>query len=153
TWDTTQVGNGSHVLTAQASDGAGNTTTSAGVSVTVSNAPPPVISAVTASGTTATATTVSWTTDVASSSQLEYGPTASYGSSSALDATAVTALAVGRSGLQPGTQYHFRVKSAAPGGTLAVSPDATFTTAAPPPPVIGGVQASGISASAATITW
>ena len=36
-WDTFTAGNGAHTLTAVARDGAGNTTTSAGVSVTVSN--------------------------------------------------------------------------------------------------------------------
>jgi hypothetical protein len=37
-WNTTTLGNGSHTLTAVARDAAGNTTTSAGVTVTVSNA-------------------------------------------------------------------------------------------------------------------
>jgi len=44
TWDTTQAANGAHTLTAVARDGAGNTTTSVGVDVTVAN------SAVTAPG-------------------------------------------------------------------------------------------------------
>jgi len=38
TWNTTTVPNGTHTLTAVARDGAGNTTTSATVTVTVSNA-------------------------------------------------------------------------------------------------------------------
>ncbi len=41
TWDTTTIANGTHSLTAVARDGAANTTTSAAVSVTVSNAAPP----------------------------------------------------------------------------------------------------------------
>jgi len=40
-WNTTAVANGSHSLTAAARDAAGNRTTSAAVTVTVSNAPPP----------------------------------------------------------------------------------------------------------------
>src|SRR5438046_2635804 len=40
-WNTTPVANGSHSLTAAARDAAGNRTTSATVTVTVSNAPPP----------------------------------------------------------------------------------------------------------------
>jgi hypothetical protein len=45
TWDTTTVANGSHTLTAVARDAAGNTTTSAPVTVTVSNSagPQPVV--------------------------------------------------------------------------------------------------------------
>ena len=45
TWDTTAVSNGAHTLTAQARDGAGNRTTSAAVSVIVSNPDPPPIPA------------------------------------------------------------------------------------------------------------
>src|SRR5204863_2532024 len=41
-WDTTKLGDGSHTLTASASDAAGNSTTSAAVSVTVNNAAPTV---------------------------------------------------------------------------------------------------------------
>ncbi len=41
-WNTTTVGNGTHLLTARARDGAGHTTTSAAVSVTVSNTAQPV---------------------------------------------------------------------------------------------------------------
>ena len=40
-WDTTTTSNGSHTLTATARDAAGNRTTSAPVTVTVSNVPPP----------------------------------------------------------------------------------------------------------------
>src|SRR5205814_759811 len=46
TWDTRNVTNGTHVLSARAVDLAGNTATSAGVSVNVSNAPdttPPAV--------------------------------------------------------------------------------------------------------------
>ena len=39
TWNSTTATNGSHTLTAVARDAAGNSTTSAGVSVTVNNAP------------------------------------------------------------------------------------------------------------------
>jgi Bacterial Ig domain len=153
TWDSTQVANGSHVVTAQASDDAGNLATSSGVGVTVSNAPPPAISGVQATGIGQTGATVSWTTDVGSSSQVDYGTTTSYGSSTTLDPTAVTAHSVGLGGLAAGTLYHYRVKSAAPGGALAVSGDFAFTTSLPAPPVIGSVQVSGISASGATVTW
>jgi hypothetical protein len=152
-WDTTQAANGSHVVSAQASDAAGNVGTSAGVSVTVSNAPPPVISGVTATGVSQSGATVSWTTDVASSSQVEYGTTTSYGQSTAVDPTAVTTHAVGLSGLSAGTLYHYRVKSGAPGGAVAVSGDLTFTTGLPAPPVISNVQVSGVSASGATVSW
>ncbi|WP_164002991.1 Ig-like domain-containing protein [Pyxidicoccus caerfyrddinensis] len=43
TWDTTTVANGSYTLTSKAFDTSGNTTTSAGITVTVANAPPDLI--------------------------------------------------------------------------------------------------------------
>jgi hypothetical protein len=40
-WNSQTIGDGTHVVTARASDGAGNSTTSAGITVTVNNATPP----------------------------------------------------------------------------------------------------------------
>jgi hypothetical protein len=57
-WNSTTVGDGTHTITAVAADAAGNTTTSAGVSVTVANTvpdtTPPVISNVASSNVTLT---------------------------------------------------------------------------------------------------
>jgi len=49
-WDSTQVANGAHALTARAVDGLGSTVTSAQVAVTVDNTPPPALTADLASG-------------------------------------------------------------------------------------------------------
>src|SRR5439155_833888 len=58
-WNTANTGNGSHTLTATARDAAGNRTTSAGVTVTVSNAPPPDTTARTDISTPPTCTAAS----------------------------------------------------------------------------------------------
>ena len=50
----------------------------------------PVISAVSASDITATSAVVTWTTDEVATSQVEYGVTTSYGSTTALDENKVT---------------------------------------------------------------
>src|SRR5207244_1326344 len=98
-WDTTTATNGSHTLTAVARDAAGNNTTSAAVTVTVNNdTTPPVISAVTASSITTSGATISWTTDEASDSQVDYGLTTAYGTSSALNGSLVTSHSVVLSG-------------------------------------------------------
>lgn len=154
-WDTTTYTNGSHTITAVARDPSSNTTTSSGVSVNVNNevAPtPPVISNVTASSITTTGATITWTTDKSSDSQVEYGLTTSYGSSTTLDSTLVTNHSVLLSGLTSQTTYHYRVKSQDTPGNLATSGDFTFTTATPPP-VISNVQATNITATSVTITW
>src|SRR2546426_9194324 len=61
-WNTTGVPNGSHTLTAVARDAAGNTATSAAVSVTVNNdLTPPVLSSVTASSIGPIGSANAWT--------------------------------------------------------------------------------------------
>jgi hypothetical protein len=117
---------------------------------------PPAISAVAASGITSSGVTITWTTDEAATSQVEYGLTTSYGSTTTADTNLVTSHSVSLSGLSADTLYHYRVKSKDASDNEAVSGDYTFTTAAPPdttPPVISAVAASSITASTATITW
>ena len=89
---------------------------------------PPTLSQISASSITATGAAVTWTTDEASDSQIEYGTTTSYGSSTTLDSTLVTAHPQTLSGLAPSTLYHYRVKSKDASGNLATSGDYTFTT-------------------------
>ena len=129
-WDTTAAADGSHTLTGVARDAAGNTSVSTAVTVTVRNndTTPPVISAVASSNVTSTTARITWTTNEGSDSQVDYGTTSAYGSSSALDPTLVTSHSEGLSGLQPGTLYHYRVKSRDAAGNLAVSDDHTFMT-------------------------
>src|SRR3989441_8348210 len=85
------------------------------------------------------AATITWATDEAWDSQVEYGLTSAYGSVSALASALVSSHSVGLSGLTASTVYHYRVKSRDAAGNLATSADATFTTAAPPdttPPTV-----------------
>ena len=129
-WNTTGAANGSHALTAVARDAAGNSTVSAPVTVTVSNNPAPVISSVSASGVSASGATIAWTTDLSADTQVEYGPTSSYGSSTTLNTSLVTSHSQALSGLTAGTLYHYRVKSRDAAGNLATSGDFTFTIVA-----------------------
>ena len=79
---------------------------------------------------TSNSSTITWTTNEASTSQVDYGLTISYGSSSPLDATLVTSHSVALSGLTAGTLYHYRVRSKDAVGNEQLSADATFTTTA-----------------------
>ncbi|MBI3607353.1 MAG: fibronectin type III domain-containing protein [Nitrospirae bacterium] len=132
-WDTTKATNGPHTLFAKAFDAAGNVGISSTVTVLVDNAAP-IISAVTSSGVTGSSATITWTTNEPADSQVEYGPTTSYGSSTLLDVTLVTAHSLALSGLTATTMYHYRVKSADVVGNPATSPDFTFTTPDITPP-------------------
>ncbi len=110
------------------------------------------VAAVSASGTLAE---ITWSTDEVSDSQVEYGVTSSYGLSSPLQMTWVTAHRVSLTGLAANTTYHYRVKSKDPAGNLAVSDDFTFSTSAhdTTPPAIVNVAAGSITASSAVISW
>jgi inosine-uridine nucleoside N-ribohydrolase len=90
----------------------------------------PAIGAVQAQAVTPTSATIAWTTDRPSDSQVDYGTTPGYGSSTALDPGAVTSHSQTINGLIPGTLYHFQVKSRSSGGPLGASADLTFQTAA-----------------------
>jgi peptide/nickel transport system substrate-binding protein len=85
-----------------------------------------VISGVSASAESNNAT-VTWTTDDASSSQVEYGTTTSYGLTTTLDTTKVTSHSVLVKDVPPGAIIHYRVKSDS-GTDTAASADATITT-------------------------
>lgn len=102
------------------------------------DATPPVISNISVT-TGAISTIISWSTDDLASSQVEYGPTAEYGTTTILEndpASATSMGIVGHSveltGLDPETEYHYRVKSKNEAGKEAVSEDRTFTTEAMP---------------------
>jgi hypothetical protein len=76
--------------------------------------PPPTTLAITnvqaASPTTTTAQIV-WTTNVAANSQVDYGTSTSYGSTTPVDSTMVTNHQITLSGLAAGTTYYYQVSS------------------------------------------
>ncbi len=131
----TGVPNGSHTLSAQARDAAGNVGTAAAVTVTVSNADttPPAITAVAVGNVTSGGASITWSTGEAATSQVEYGTTTAYGSLTPLDAALVTGHSVPLGGLSADTTYHYRVISKDAAGNQSVSADSTFTTAGAAP--------------------
>src|SRR5260370_18580703 len=73
---------------------------------------------------------VSWSTNLAANSIVDYGSTASYGSSTPTNNTMVTSHQVAVTGLAAGKLYHFRVRSTDASNSNATSPDMTLTTTA-----------------------
>src|SRR5205807_8479660 len=100
-----------HTLTAVARDAAGNVGTAAGVTVTVPDITPPVVSAVTVGSITTSGAAISWTTNEASDSQVEYGKTSTYGSLSTLQSSLVTEIGRALSRESGETVYHVRVRA------------------------------------------
>ncbi|MEI7831644.1 MAG: Ig-like domain-containing protein, partial [bacterium] len=93
---------------------------------------------------------ITWTSDELSSSQVEYGTTTQYGSLSAVNGANVTAHQVSLTGLTPGTLYHFRVRSKDNAVDETISGDYTFTTK--PPLVFTNIVATPKRLSA-VLTW
>jgi len=118
----------------------------------------PVLSNIRVEQVTAASAIVLWDTSEVSDSFVDYGATASYGKSSA-DSTNLLAHSVLLQGLEASTLYHFRALSADPSGNTGRGEDMTFRTAGGggpadrTPPVISGVNVSGISDIRAVAIW
>ncbi len=122
--------------------------------ITLQDTSKPVITNVAANNVTFESATIAWSTNEASTSQIEYGLSTSYGSVSALDTNRVVAHALTLGGLAENTLYHYRVHSRDAAGNLALSSNFTFTTLPPPgAPVIGNVLAQNITDTSAQITF
>ncbi len=119
--------------------------------VSPSDTTPPTISSVSASGITTSSATITWTTNEASDSQVQYGTTTSYGSN-ASNTTKVTAHSVALSGLISAATYHYKVCSTDAAGNTGCSGDFTFTTSAPADTTKPTVTAFTIPSTATTLT-
>ncbi len=122
----------------------------------------PVIRDVMATGITADSATIVWLTDSAAEGIVEYGPRPSYGSASALNTSRVTRHSITLTGLEPGTTYHYKVKSRDASGLWSSSTGRAFTTGggdgaagdeADAGPVVRSMTASDVTSSGATIYW
>ena len=122
--------NTAYHFTATSTDAKGNQATAEGDLNTLAQAAATTltISGVNASNITDLSATIGWVTDKAATSQLEYGTTNAYGSSTTLDQNLNTSHSITLTGLKPSTTYHFKVKSKDATGNEATSEDQTFTT-------------------------
>ncbi len=93
--------------------------------------------------------TISWTSSAPASTQVFYGLTTSYGSSTVLDSTLVTAHTATIPSLSPSTTYYFQVQSKDASGTLVVAAGSFLT----PAMTAGNLAASSITSTSAIITW
>jgi peroxiredoxin len=119
------------------------------------DATPPSIQGVPISSTTETSATITWATNEPATSQVQYGETETYGSSTTPDTNLSTSHSVTLTGLDPNTTYNFKVISTDAAGNEATAEGelTTLATADKTPPTISGVNVSNITESSAIITW
>ncbi|MFI5115085.1 MAG: fibronectin type III domain-containing protein [Terriglobales bacterium] len=77
---------------------------------------------------TGTGATIAWNTYEPATTQVKYGITSGYGSTSSLNPSLVTSHSVTLTGLLPATLYHYQVISVDAVGNIAALADQTFTT-------------------------
>jgi|GEM_PF-1097987 len=88
--------------------------------------------------------TITWSTAAASTSQIQYGTTSAYGTSTTLDASLVTSHSVTFSGLTSCQTYHFQAYSTQNSVTLN-SGDLTFVTTGTCPPTVINPTVSAVT--------
>ncbi len=105
--------NTTYRYTVVSKDANGNAVTSEGSLRTLAQADttPPTISGVNISNITDSSAIITWKTDEAATSQVKYGTTEAYGSTTPLNQKLATSHSVTLTGLDPDTTYHFRVMS------------------------------------------
>jgi hypothetical protein len=129
------------------SDANGNPATSSNLTFTT---PAFTVAGAQATSITTSGATITWTSNEPATSQVQYGTTSNYGSSTTLDTTLVSNHSQTLTGLAPGTMYHYQVVSTDASGNKATSADLTFTTTVFS---VSGAQAKNITTTGATITW
>src|SRR5438094_4047609 len=147
-WNTTSTNNGSHTLTAVATDTLGVRWNSAPVTVTVSNGPPPdttppsVPTGLTASAVSSSQIKLSW---AASSDNVGVSGYRVCRNGTQIPTTSASSFA--NTGLSPSTTYSYTVAAYDAAGNLSTqSSSASATTPAPPdttPPAVTINQAAG----------
>ncbi|MFZ1301238.1 MAG: dockerin type I domain-containing protein, partial [Candidatus Microsaccharimonas sp.] len=138
------IGNAPGVVVDRLIFTASTTCTPTGAGGNCADTTPPTQSSIAASSITNQSATISWTTNDASSTWVEYGTTTSYGSSTTLNSLLVTSHTASLTSLTAGTVYHYRVTSTDEAGNTTVSTDRTFTTAATPTYVPADINQDGV---------
>jgi len=93
-----------------------------------SDTTPPTITDVTVTNLKADSATITWTTNEPATSQVEWGTSMEFGNTTPEDSSLTTNHSVNLTGLMPGTQYYFRVRSKDAARNEAVSDGSSFKT-------------------------
>jgi glucose/arabinose dehydrogenase/PKD repeat protein len=149
-------GAGTKTVYVQFKDAIGNWSVSVTAAI-ILDTTAPTISAVSSSGVSSSSATIAWTTSEPATSQVEYGPTISYGTLTAADGNLVTSHSVVITGLASQTTYNYRARSKDAAGNEGLGSRLTFTTASGPdltaPSTPAGLAAIIISPTQINLSW
>lgn len=118
---------------------------------TFKTTPAPVISDVVVSDITLESAVISWKTNIASTSVIDYGPSSVYGMSASGGKDLVTAHEIKLKNLQSGVNYNFKVKGSDGNDNLIVSDNYSFQTYALP--VIRDFKVEEVKDTSALVKW
>jgi glucose/arabinose dehydrogenase len=124
---TLTTGSGAKTVYVQFKDSLGNWS-SAFMDTIVLDTTAPTISGVSASSVTSSSATITWATNEAATSQVEYGTTAAYGTTTPIDISLAISHSTVVTGLAPQTTYTYRVRSKDAAGNEALGLSGTFAT-------------------------
>lgn len=118
---------------------------------------PPIISQVASNNITTNSAIITWTTDEPTTSRVEYGFTAAYGSQIE-DPALVTNHTINLSNLSDDSTYHFRVRSKDAEDNESISNDNTFQTQKlilpdTTPPAVIVLASSNITETSVDLNW
>lgn len=117
---------------------------------------PPTISNISSSPAT-NSTTITFITSELSDTQIQYGPTTSYGQTTTLDANLVISHSQTISSLTQNTSYNYRIITKDSSGNTAMSSNYIFTTQSvpdsTPPSTISNLSLSSITQSSMILSW
>jgi hypothetical protein len=114
----------------------------------------PQVQAVAVSSLTRSGATLTWITDLPSTSQVEFGTTALNVSRAPVDASLATVHRSVLTGLQAGTTYRYRVRSVSASGGLGISAEGIFvTTPLGSGPEVNGLTARRLTSTTAMLSW
>jgi glucose/arabinose dehydrogenase/PKD repeat protein len=153
---TLSSGAGTKTVYVQFKDAIGNWSSAPITDTIVLDTSAPTISSRTATAITSNASTVTWTTNEPATSQVDFGTTTTYGSTTTLDPALVVSHSVRLSGLSANTTYNYRVRSRDAAGNERVSANSTFKTTVNDvgPPTVQSVNRVGASpTNAANVSW
>ena len=142
-WSSSLSGGGSFTITAPSGDGGDGDGGGGGVGGGGGDTAAPVVSDIQSTSISTSSAVITWKTNEPATSQVDYGVSETYGYTTLIDTSLVTAHQVTLSGLTPNTKFNFKTISKDASGNKTLSANNVFTTLAAAVVLVGDFNADG----------